>query len=145
LVRVPQMSLVGCSAEVRPNMGPDDDLQDVRPVFVDPHTLAIPTSDGSMLVCAVPSLATVWKGRAQLATARDGTSYLVDTDGHELLSINASGVAHVRALTEDESFDRLRETHPGEADDTAAIVRVSNASCHVGVWLFPAAACAQAR
>jgi hypothetical protein len=147
LLTVPQMSLVACSAEVRPSAGVDDDLQDTQPTFVDAaHALVIATSDGSVLVASVPSMATVWKGRASLSAAADGTGYLVDTDNHELWSLGQSGVpVRVRTLEEDESAEHLRETHPHAAAEAEVFARVGAASCHVGRWVFPVAACTAAR
>jgi len=144
LLNVPQMTRVGCSADVRPSVGPDDDLQDAHPTFVDSsHALAIQTSDSSVLVVKVPSMTTTWKGRASLAVSQSGTAYLFDVDNHELLSIGAGGVAaHIRPLAEEESVDNLRELHPHYAEDGAAYGRVVASTCHVGAWVFPSAACA---
>ncbi len=143
LLRVPQMTLVACSPEVRPNMGPDDDLQDAHPTFVaDARALAVETSDGSMLVAKVPSLATSWKGRAHLQLAPDHTAYLVDSENHDLLAVAPSGIpAHVRAIAEEENPDLLRETHPWQEDANRAIGHVSSMACHAGYWVFPAGAC----
>jgi hypothetical protein len=143
LLTLPQMSLIKCSAEVRPHMGPDDDLQDAHPTFVDSaRAVVIETSDGSTLVAAVPTMSTLWKGRATLSVAADGTAYLVDADNRELLEVGAGSLpVRVREMEEGESAEQLRETHPREAADAEAYARVVAASCHVGGWVFPIAAC----
>jgi hypothetical protein len=143
LLAVPSMKLVACSAEVRPKGSVDDDLQDAYGSFIQSASaLVIETSDGSALVAKVPSMATIWKGRAHFDT--DGvTSYLVDVDNHDLLTIGPGGVpVRARTLAEDESPETLRETHPRNLDDDAAITRASKAVCHVGTWVFPLVACA---
>ena len=138
LLRLPTLAKIACSAEVRPNAGIDDDLQDAHPTFVaSVSALAIETSDGSTLVARVPAMTTTWKGRARL----DG-AYLVDGDAHVLYAIGPSGVVtRVRALAADETTEDLPETHPHKAEDAAAYERVTSAACHVGDWIFPAAAC----
>ena len=90
-------------------------FDDTEATFVQSASaLVIETSDGSgfVLVAKVPSMSTMWKGRAHLVT--DGTvSYLVDVNNHELLTIGKGGVpVHTRTLGDEETVETLRETHP---------------------------------
>jgi hypothetical protein len=144
LLAVPQMMTAACSKEIRPYAGPDDDLQDARPTFVDGgRALELETSDGSAAVVKVPSMTMTWKGRARLSIAPNGAAYLVDDDNKELLSIGAGGaVMRVRALADDEGAERLRETHPNAAAAAAALEHVDATLCHAGDWVFPKSACA---
>jgi hypothetical protein len=92
-----------------------------------------------MLVVKVPSMATLWKGRAQLVVT-GAAELIADEDNHQLYSIGAGGaVSHVRELEEDETHDKLREVRNDE--DRTALERVEKGSCHVAGWVFPAEAC----
>jgi len=142
LLRVPSLARIACSAEVRPNAGVDDDLQETSPTFVaSASALALETGDGSLLLARTPSMTTAWKGRARLTTAGD-SAYLVDVDDRTLFAVGPGGATRrVRELDEQETLDGLRETHPDRTGDADAFARVLAASCHVGDWVFPASAC----
>ncbi|HEY1954477.1 MAG TPA: hypothetical protein VGH28_02675 [Polyangiaceae bacterium] len=120
LLEAPQLRRVACSAEVRPSAGIDDDLQDTMPTFVaGDSALALATSDGSLLIARVPSMMTIWKGRARFEGA-----HLVDSDGSGASwTLGKDGVP-------------VRDP-PATENAPEPTIR----ACVIGSWLFPPLAC----
>jgi len=142
LFAIPQMTKTACTAEIRPAWGVNDLHQMTTVAFAAGGAALVATSGDAMtLVASVPTMKTIWSGRAYLSQSKTA-AWLVDLEHHMVLSIGAGGlVSPVRALDEMESIWTLRETHPEVAVENAALARLAKTTCHVDTWVFPAVIC----
>ena len=143
LLTVPRLSLVACSAEVRPHAGFDDDLQDAWSTFVAASTaVVIVTGDGSALVASSThhddDLERPRRGvrrRRRLGVPRR------HRQSRSLRDWTQRRVERTQARRISSRPRRCPETHPTEAAHAALLDRLDAVTCHVGDRVFPLAAC----